>query len=352
MEMIKHNRGSFKENKGTLTVYDGHGNIILKGVNQGDDLWSCEERDLRRRLVHAYPSDAMPETDLENEDQHTVYELDNGQVGPDDGPLVTAEERKRAKEVYNLCARLRHPGDHSMIMALDGGAFSNNHLTAQDFRNGRRLYGPCPACTEGKMKAPREPASLTEPARFVGEHLHIDLVLLKSISIGQNTVIVVAVDDKSNYIAAVPAKRKTSAHMLEAVTEIVLEFNRFGHKVSRITTDDEHTLATLRSPLAKIGITVNPTPAGLHEKKIERYIQTVKDRKRSILAGLSYELPANLECEAYLDAITWINRMPNTNVGASTTPYQLVTRQRSFLPHHHFGQVGLFYSGYKDQRAE
>jgi hypothetical protein len=44
--------------------------------------------------------------------------------------------------------------------------------------------------------------------------------------------------------------------------------------------------------------------------------------------------------------------MPNTNVGASTTPYQLVTRQRSFLPHHHFGQVGLFYSGYKDQRAE
>ena len=97
MEMIKHNRGSFKGNKDTLIVYDGHGNIILKGVNQGDDLWSCEERDLRRRLVHAYPSDAMPETDLENEDQHTVYELDNGQIGPDDGPLVTTKNANAQK---------------------------------------------------------------------------------------------------------------------------------------------------------------------------------------------------------------------------------------------------------------
>ena len=92
--------------------------------------------------------------------------------------------------------------------------------------------------------------------------------------------------------------------MLEATKDTISEFNRYGHKVRKITTDDEITLATLRRPLAALGIDVSPTPAGLHEKKVERYIQTIKDRKRSMLAGLSYELPAHLECEAYLDAMT------------------------------------------------
>jgi len=75
--------------------------------------------------------------------------------------------------------------------------------------------------------------------------------------------------------------------------------------------------------------------------------QTIKDRRRAMLAGLPYELPDLLECESYMDAITWINRVPNSQVG-SVTPYQLVTGQKSFLPRYHSGQVGLFYSPNKD----
>ena len=72
-----------------------------------------------------------------------------------------------------------------------------------------------------------------------------------------------------------------------------------------------------------------------------------------MLAGLSYELPAILECESYMDAITWINRLPNSQLG-TITPYQLVTGQKSFLPRYHFGQVGLFHSPNKefDLRSE
>ena len=35
---------------------------------------------------------------------------------------LTAEERRRAAEAYDLCAVLRHPGDAAVISALDGGA--------------------------------------------------------------------------------------------------------------------------------------------------------------------------------------------------------------------------------------
>jgi hypothetical protein len=305
MEMIKYNEGSFRGDKHTLVVMDGNGNEIIRGINRGDDFWSCLDRDLSpKSSLSAYPSGVIEDIALLNE---TVLHL-------------TTEERQRAKQAHELCSRLRHPGDHSVIMALDGGIFANNHLTSQDFRNGRNLYGACVACTEAKMKAPREPPSTTEPAQSVGQRLHMDLIILKSTSIGQNNFILVAVDEKSTYVVGIPTKTKSAKEFEEATREILIEFNRYGHNVSQIITDDEKCLATLRTPLGKLGVVLQPTPAGLHEKKAERFIQTIKTRKRAMLASLSYELPATLECEAYMDAINWLNRLPNTSTAVSQTP--------------------------------
>jgi hypothetical protein len=62
-----------------------------------------------------------------------------------------------------------------------------------------------------------------------------------------------------------------------------------------------------------------------------------------MLAGLSYELSPQLEAEAYLEAINWISskyciRIPNSNTGTSS-PHELMTKTRSFLPQYHFGQI-------------
>jgi hypothetical protein len=62
-----------------------------------------------------------------------------------------------------------------------------------------------------------------------------------------------------------------------------------------------------------------------------------------MLAGLSYELLPQLEAEAYSEAINWINRIPNSS------PHELMTKMRSFLPHYHFDQIGLIYSNDKKQ---
>ena len=72
-----------------------------------------------------------------------------------------------------------------------------------------------------------------------------------------------------------------------------------------------------------------------------------------MLAGLSYQLPDLLECESYMDVITWIKRVTNSQIGL-VTPHQLMTGQKSCLPCYHFGQVGLCYSPSKevDLRSE
>eukprot|EP00981_Chlorochromonas_danica_P008701 scaffold2284_cov212-Ochromonas_danica.AAC.1 len=93
---------------------------------------------------------------------------------------------------------------------------------------------------------------------------------------------------------------------------------------------------------------MSSTPAGLHEKRIERSIQTLKGRYRALLASLPYELPAKLHCEAYLYAMNSMNMVPNKQTGPSMSPYLLVRRERPKLPLYYFGQTGIFYTQRQD----
>jgi hypothetical protein len=104
-------------------------------------------------------------------------------------------------------------------------------------------------------------------------------------------------------------------------------------------------LGILKSHLGMFGVVVESTPAGLHEKRIERHIQTIKNRKRAML-----DFPTNFlfNSKPMLGSYHWINRIPNSNTGASS-PHELMTKTSSFLPQYYFGQVGLFLSNDKKQ---
>ena len=154
----------------------------------------------------------------------------------------SAEERTRAREAFALCDKLRHIGDDGIISALDNDCFTSTHLTSQDFRNARRLFGPCLACLEAKMKAPSEKPSLTPPAKTIGDRLHSDFIILKVKSLGGNHFILMTVDEKSTFIVAVPLKKKETRCVLEGSIETIVEFNAHGHKDHNITTDDETSL--------------------------------------------------------------------------------------------------------------
>ena len=200
------------------------------------------------------------------------------------------------------------------------------------------------------MVAPREPPSKTEPARDIGDHIHTDITILKQKSIGHNTIILTTSDEKSSFIVGVPCQGKSEAHMRKASMQTITNFNTYGHTVKLMTTDDEISLKVLKKHLGPRGVRIESTPAGLHEKHVENRIGTIKNRKNAMLASLPYELPAELEGEAYMDAITWLNRIPNKTTGPTTTPYQLFTGQKTFIPRYYFGQWGLFYN--KKQGAD
>jgi hypothetical protein len=340
MELVKSCNGSFSGDKNKLVIKNGDGEVLLSARNFGDDFWSVSEKELSQ-TVYAH----LAETAVH--DQFHTF----GVQDENPGPYLTAEQRSRAKEAHELCGKLRHPGDDTIIRALDSNMFTNCHLTSQDFRNGRLLLGPCLACEEAKMVAPTERTSTSPPATRIGQHVHADMILLEKKSIGGNSIIIVAKDEVSGYTMGIPSKDKSEKSLKDVGEWIIAEMNQYGHKVECITTDDERCFHTWTKHLAQFGVPVSHTPAGLHEKRAERAIRTVGEHTEAMKAALPYELPGELACEAYMDAICWLNRVPNKDTAANNqSPYQLVTGQKAFLPTHTFGETGLFYNKRRDGR--
>ena len=115
----------------------------------------------------------------------------------------------RALRTRDLCTFTGHMGRAKLIIQLDNKNYGDCPLTSQDVRNAEALFGPCIACT-AKDKARRILISLSIPAYNIGERLHADLYPLKVKSIGGNTFILLAVDEKSGHMWGVPIIRKTA----------------------------------------------------------------------------------------------------------------------------------------------
>ena len=305
--------GSFKGNNNELTIFDGNNNIIVTGRDHGDGYWRCSAKDLVKSSISAYAA------------RH-----------------FSAEEVQRAIEARELCRASGHIGFNNLIRQLDSGNYEQCRLTSQDVRNAEALYGPCLACLEAKMRRDPEKPSDSPPAYEIGEKLHADLIILSETSLAGNNFILVIVDEKTGYLWGIPLKHKTSALIYEGLKLVLAELTGFGYKPKSLTTDDENCFRRLHDSMSLLGIRFSTTPAGLHEKRVERYIQSIKGRKRAMLASLHYELPAELEAEAYMSAIALWNRSPNKQSG-QVTPYQIVKRRKPILPEYYFGQTGVFH---------
>ena len=319
LKLLLHEGGTFSGDSSCLTIYDKYGNVKINATDKGDGFWTCSYED----LVNASETKAFQTSHF------------------------SAEERERARRAFDLCKLTAHSGDTSLLMALDAGSFSHLDLTAQDLRNARNIFGPCTACLEGKMRAPPRESSNTAPANRVGEHLHADLIPLSGPSIGGNTYLLIAVDEKSSYVSMAPLKNKSSKCIADGFLGIVHFYNSYGHKVDRITTDDENNFNATKDSMAQHGVRLNTTPADMHERRCERYIQTIKARKRSVLATLTFELPTKLEAEVISYVITNMNTTPNSVTG-NQSPALIVTHERPRVPTYYFGQTGIFFSRRKD----
>ena len=354
-----------------LDIFEPSGKILFRGKLNQKGLFVCplsslqpSEKDIR---LEAHPSSM--EADIEGtpkaevlkgvlEESHVGtkqeyghdndYDLSKMKPGLSDGEFYrfmhghfTQEERKRAMAAWNLHDAWGHPGKHVMGDALDNGLIAGCVLTRRDLDNAFKMFGPCLPCMEGKFKLPPEPPSESEPAPTVGHTINADLFIYKLITLGGFNYVVIATDQKSGAMFQVPIKQKTASCVEAALLKIINSLNRHGHKVSKIVFDSEAVFVAMQERVSVIGVDCGYTPAGLHNKPVERAMQTLKSKMRTMRASLDYELPKHLYGELMAAAVTAINATPNTRSGSMATPFQLVTGRRPKMRHFKFGQVGL-----------
>ncbi|HND47414.1 MAG TPA: hypothetical protein PLL95_02580, partial [Anaerolineales bacterium] len=303
-----------------MMIYDKKGDLFAKAIDHGDGFLSFDYKQVAEKLK-----------------VRAIYQ---------GAPHFTAEETVRAKEAYELCGKMGHPGYAALQTALDAGAYGPTHLTSQDVRNGRNIFGKCIPCLEAKMKKPKEPSSNTPPAKHVGERLFVDLIQYadakKTPAIGGFIGAVFSVDEKSGFVSVCGIRSKQE--VLDALQTIVAVFNSQRHAVRQIVSDDESSFTAHITALARLGIQLTSTPAGLHNKRVERYIQTFKNRREAMLASLPYQLPeGKLEHELALAVARGMNATCNT-VSGKRSPYELFSGRKPMLPKHVFGQPGICYN--------
>ena len=90
-------------------------------------------------------------------------------------PRLNANDIRRATLARAAHINSGHIDDVAMKAGL-GGVFRGLDITARDVDNALFIFGPCPACAEGKMTAPDQPATMTEPVQRPGHTVGVDIV--------------------------------------------------------------------------------------------------------------------------------------------------------------------------------
>jgi hypothetical protein len=341
MDLLLKDFDSFKGSKYCLRLMKD-GETALLALKRKDGYYICSAKSVREALARCKAARlapkllcSMPTSEPNSEALASIA----------DPVLFSAEQRKRAEDAYLLCAKLGHPNSESIIAALNNNIFPGTTLSGQDVRNSIALFGPCPHCIEGKMRAPSEPSSNSQPASAIGEIIHIDYIPLPEESIAKNRCLWFAVDEFSGYIYAIASPSKSKSDVIHVFNRIIAHFAAFGHrsKLQNFRSDDDVAIKAAIFHLNSLGINLATTPKDLHEKRAERMIQTIKSRARACLCTLDYILPKKLFVELFQSVIHSTNSIPSSN-HPTTCPFQIFTGKKPFIPSLYFGQLVFAYS--------
>jgi hypothetical protein len=182
-----------------------------------------------------------------------------------------------------------------------------------------------------------------------GHTIGVDIIDLPSPSIGGNTKLLIGRCYGSGLPIGVGIKRKTTQLTCEGLADIIAYFNQYGCKVERMVFDSEAVFYAVAQFLRHRGIEPLYTPAGLHNRLVERLIQEIKAKVRTIEAGMLFIPPASLKAETIFAAIDTIAVSPNSKSGPHSCPFTMVSGLLPALRPHAYGQVGLCYSKRLDQ---
>ena len=126
-------------------------------------------------------------------------------------------------------------------------------------------------------------------------------------------------DEFSTYLHSIAMKTKSNSDIILALTSLVSYFKQYGYEIKSIHSDHETALISATTFLNQQGIQYQTIAPYQHEQKLERYVQTINARFRSVLSSLKFKLPNKLYPQLFTAILQYINILPNS-VHPTLTP--------------------------------
>jgi len=184
------------------------------------------------------------------------------------------------------------------------------------------------------------------PSDKIGNLIHADLMFFD-----QDTYFISS-DDKSNYIIAYRLESKESDSIMEAIKRVKSDYHVRGFKIKEFRTDSEAVFIGCTEEISDLGIIHSLSPPENYESSIERMIRTIKEKVRSIIFGLDYNLPTILYRYVIQYVVDCHNAVTNKKIPGSTPSEAVLGRKLDVKRHCRaaFGDIGMFRVPYANKK--
>jgi Reverse transcriptase (RNA-dependent DNA polymerase) len=246
-------------------------------------------------------------------------------------------EIKKAEIARELQRKFYFLADGSLEDLLRRGKIKNTEVTAMDVARARDIWGPSLGGLKGRSTAQKgKPISLGEKLRTKQHReqvLHADLMFVNGIPY------LISVLDPLEYVQVTRLKSKDDWTLWRVLEAHVRFPERFGLKTVLVRVDGESAMSS-DFFMAKLQGLLDMSAAGVAVPVVERKIRTVKERIRSVLNTLPFELTEKLEEWLVRGATYSINLVPTRNSYDYSSPREKLfgaTIDASYDLKHAFG---------------
>jgi hypothetical protein len=248
--------------------------------------------------------------------------------------VATVEENKLAysKREYRdaelakkLIRNLGFPSARQVIDMIQSGSILECPITVHDVVRANEIFGPDIPSLKGKTSHKKTPAFKTE---FINKPTTEQQVLHADVMFIDNMPYLISISTPMNLLLSTSLDSRSKEDIAEAIISQVNTYKSEGFIVKMIECDGEGGIIVAKDLLAENGVTLNKCAAGQHVPTAERSIRTIKERIRSILASLPYNVPKSFMKYLVNFVIMKINSLPKTTLLSKTSPREVFTGRK------------------------
>ena len=246
----------------------------------------------------------------------------------------TQKEIERATLAREISKRLGYESDGGLSLAIKQNSILNLPVTIKDISNAQKIFGPEVPAIKGKSTVSR---SKIIPENYIGKYedkyiqLFIDIMFVNKnpylITIS-DPINLTMVDELKGYNIKQP---RSSEVVNKILSDIISKYRSESFFIYEIVCDNDKSFLSLSTVANNYNCKISYVSVKSNQiAKIDRKIRFIKDRARSILCGLHFQIPSYLYKYLIYFVVQRINLINHSyNNLSSTSPIEAFTGIKS-----------------------